>query len=486
MGEHSMAYVAFDTSKLHNAVALAEAGRAGEVRYLGEFENTPAATAKLVRKLAAKHGALSCCYEAGPTGYGLYRQLKQFGHDCIVVAPSLIPRKPGKRVKTNRLDALSLVKQLRAGELTAVWVPDERHEAVRELTRARGAATLDLRAKCQQVSSMLLRLGRHYPSKTTWGKAHMAWLAGQKLEHLEQRIALEERLVAVRQAQERTERLEGAIREAVPAWSLAPLVTALMALRGIDFIAATALLAEFGDLSRFRTPRELMAWLGLVPSEFSTGENTRRGPITKAGNRRARQLLIECGWSYRHPPRVGADKLVRVAAAPPVVRDIAWKAQVRLTGRYRALCRAGKPDVVAITAVARELVGFIWAIARAVAANAGAAAADAKATDTDNRSGGTRSASNRSAISSRDGIQGKPAHGTQATGRTRTERRRTPGALPHTAKPVGAGDTVGATPPAHTATQRQPGAALARGGRRDRRLAGGICRMAASPAGGNP
>jgi transposase len=228
MAEHSMAYVAFDTSKLHNAVAIAEAGRAGEVRYLGEFENNLAATAKLVRKLAAKHGALSCCYEAGPTGYGLYRQIKQLGHDCIVVAPSLIPRKPGKRVKTNRLDALSLAKQLRAGELTAVWVPDERHEAVRELTRARGASVVDWRAKCQQVSSMLLRLGRHYPAKKTWGKAHLAWLAGQKLEHLEQRIALEERLVAVRQAQERTERLERAIREgAVPAWSLAPLVTAL-------------------------------------------------------------------------------------------------------------------------------------------------------------------------------------------------------------------------------------------------------------------
>jgi hypothetical protein len=196
-----------------------------------------------------------------------------------VVAPSLIPRKPGKRVKTNRLDALSLAKQLRAGELTAVWVPDDRHEAVRELTRARGAAVLELRAKCQQVSSMLLRLGRHYPGKTTWGKAHMAWLAGQKQEHLEQRIALEERLVAVRQAKERIERLEQAIREAVPTWSLAVLVTALMALRGVDFIAATTLLAEIGDLSRFRTPRELMAWLGLVPSEFSTGEDTRRGPI---------------------------------------------------------------------------------------------------------------------------------------------------------------------------------------------------------------
>lgn len=486
MAEHNMAYVAFDTSKLHNAVAIAEAGRAGEVRYLGEFENTPVATAKLIRRLAAKHGALSCCYEAGPTGYGLYRQIKRLGQDCIVVAPSLIPRKPGKRVKTNRLDALSLAKQLRAGDLTAVWVPDERHEAVRELIRARGASVVDWRAKCQQVSSMLLRLGRHYPAKKTWGKAHMAWLAGQKLEHLEQRIALEERLVAVRQARERIERLERAIHEAVPAWSLAPLVTALMALRGIDFIAATALLAEIGDLGRFRTPRELMAWLGLVPSEFSTGEDTRRGPITKAGNRRARQLLIECAWSYRHPPRVGAGKLARVAAAPAAVRDIAWKAQVRLTGRYRALCRAGKPDVVAITAVARELAGFIWAIACAVAGDTAATAAVAKAKDADNGSGGTRSAGNRSNISSRNGIQGEPAHGTQAAGRARANRRRAPVALPDTAQPVVAGDTVGAPRPANTPTQRQPGATLARGGGRDPRLAGGVRRVAAGPAGGNP
>ena len=366
MREHSVAYVGLDTSKLHNAVAIAEAGRDGEVRYLGEIDNTTEATARLVRKLSAKHAHLTFCYEAGPTGYGLYRQLTELGHDCIVAAPSLIPRKPGDRVKTNRRDALSLAKQLRAGDLTPVWVPDPRHEAMRELTRARGAAQRDLQAKGQQVLSLLLRLGRHYPARKTWGKAHMKWLAGQKLEHLEQRLALEEMLLAVRQATDRVQRLEQAIRAAVPDWSLAPLVTALMALRGVDFIAATTLLAEIGDLSRFRTPRELMAWLGLVPSEHSTGERVRRGAITKTGNRRARRMLIQCAWSYRHPPRVGSDKLAKVAAAPEAVREIAWKAQTRLTARFRALCRAGKLDVVAITAVARELAAFIWAIARAV------------------------------------------------------------------------------------------------------------------------
>ena len=367
MSEHSVAYVALDTSKLHNAVAIAEAGRDGEVRYLGEIDNTAEATARLVRKLSAKHAHLAFCYEAGPTGYGLYRQITGLGHDCIVAAPSLIAQKPGDRVKTNRRDALSLAKQLRAGDLTPVWVPDARHEAMRELTRAREAAKRDQQAKGQQVSSLLLRLGRHYPAKKTWGKAHMRWLAGQKLQHLEQRLALKEMLLAVRQATDRVQRLEQAIRAAVPDWSLAPLMTALMALRGVDIIAATALLAEIGDLSRFRSPRELMAWLGLVPSEHSTGERVRRGAITKTGNRRARRMLIQCAWSYRHPPRVGSHKLAKVAAAPEAVREIAWKAQTRLTARYRALCRAGKLDVVAITAVARELAAFIWAIARAVA-----------------------------------------------------------------------------------------------------------------------
>ena len=367
MSDHSEAFVAFDTSKLRNAVAIAEAGRAGEVRFVGEIENTGAATAKLVRKLASKYERMTFCYEAGPTGYGLHRQIERLGHECLVVAPSLIPKKPGDRVKTNRRDALGLVKLLRAGELTAVWVPDARHEAMRDLTRARGAAVEDLRGKRQQVSSFLLRHGLHYSGKKTWTKTHMSWLAGQKLDHPEQRIAFEEMLLAVRQAQERIGRLEQAIRTAVPDWSLAEVVTALMAMRGIDLVSATAFLAEIGDLSRFQTPRELMAYLGLVPSEHSTGDTIKRGPITKTGNRRARRILVECSWSYRHPPRVGKKKQEKVAAAPRAVREIAWKAQCRLSARYRALTRRGKLATVAVTAVARELAGFIWAISREVA-----------------------------------------------------------------------------------------------------------------------
>src|SRR6185295_3713583 len=203
MGDHSEAFVAFDTSKLRNAVAIADAGRTGEIRYLGELENTAGATAKLVRKLAAKHSRLTFCYDAGPTGYGLYRLIKGLGHECIVVAPSLIPKKPGDRVKTNRRDALGLAKLLRAGELTAVWVPDRHHEAIRDLTRARGTAVSDLRKKRQQLSAFMLRLGLHYcEGKRTWTKAHLSWLVSQKLEHAEQRLVFEEMMLAIRQAQE--------------------------------------------------------------------------------------------------------------------------------------------------------------------------------------------------------------------------------------------------------------------------------------------
>jgi transposase len=360
---------------LSNAVAIAESGRDGEVRFFGEIANTPEATAKLVAKLTGKYRKLTFCYEAGPTGYGLHRQITGLGQTCIVVAPSLIPKKPGDRVKTNRRDAMNLVKLLRAGELTSVWVPDEGHEAMRDLTRAREAAVSDLRKKRQQLSAFLLRLGRHYPEKRkTWTKAHLIWLARQKFEYPQQRFVFEEMMLAMRQAQERLTRVEEAIRGAVPEWSLAETVTALRAMRGLDLVSATTLMAEIGDLSRFRTPHELMAYLGLVPSERSTGDTVQRGPITKAGNRRARHMLVECCWSNQHPPRIGPDKQRKVDAAPPAVREIAWKAQCRLHKRYRALIRCGKPKNVAITAVARECAGFIWAIGREITAAACGAA----------------------------------------------------------------------------------------------------------------
>jgi transposase len=368
MEHNSEAFVGFDTSKMRNAVAVAESGRDGEIRYLGEIDNTEAGTRKLVARLEAQYQRLTFCYEAGPTGYGLYRLIKSLGHDCMVIAPSMIPIKPGERVKTNRRDAVKLARLLRAGDVTAVWVADDRHEAMRDLARARDTAQKDYKSKRQHVSSFLLRLGRHYRGKKTWGKTHLNWLASQKLEHREQRITFEEQLLAVRQAKERIERLEQAIRESIADWSLAPIVEAVQAMRGIDLITAVSFLAEIGDLSRFESPRQLMAFLGLTASERSTGENVRRGRITKAGNTRARRLLVESAWSYRYPPRVSKEKQAKVEAAPREVREIAWKAQMRLCGRFRTLSRKGKRSTIVATAIARELAGFIWAINREVMA----------------------------------------------------------------------------------------------------------------------
>lgn len=304
MGHHSEAFIGIDTSKLKNAVAIAEGGRGGEVRYWGEIDSSGAAMRKLIGKLGGRYGKLTFCYEAGPTGYGLCRLIESLGHRCQVVAPSLIPRRAGDRVKTNRRDALSLARLLRAGELTAVWVPDEHHEAMRNLSRAREAAVKDLTAKRQQISSLLLRQGLFYPGKKTWGASHRRWLGQIALAHHGTRLAFEELLAAEGEAQARVDRLTAAIRDAVPEWSLAPVATALMAMRGLDIVAAVVVLAEIGDLSRFAGARELMGYLGLVPTEESTGDTVRRGRITKAGNRRVRRVLVEAAWSCRRPPRV--------------------------------------------------------------------------------------------------------------------------------------------------------------------------------------
>ena len=302
----------------------------------------PEATRKLVAKLSAKYSPMTFCYEAGPTGYGLHRWIEELGYECLVAAPSLIPSKPGDRVKTNRRDALNLAKLLRAGELTAVWVPGEEHEAMRDLVRARDAAVNDLRAKRQQVTSFLLRHGRSYLGKKTWGTRHDRWLAGQKLERLAQRIAFEEIVTATRQAKERPDRLEAAIIELTPQWLLGPMAEAMQAMRGVDIIAASTFLAEVGDLSRFDNPRQLMSYLGLTPSERSTGDSIKRYPITKAGNTRARRMLVESARAYRFPPRISERQRCKLEKAPRIVREIAWKAQQRLSKRYRTLTARGR------------------------------------------------------------------------------------------------------------------------------------------------
>src|SRR4051795_10336156 len=366
MQQDSAVVVGRDTSKMKISVALAEEGRQGEVRFLGDVDHTPEAVRRLVTKLAGKYGRLLFCYEAGPTGYGLQRQISALGHECVVIAPSLIPKRPGERVKTNRRDALTLARLHRAGELTAIWVPDPGHEAVRELVRARDAAMADLRAKRQHLQSFLLRHGRLFPGRKPWTRAHARWLSELAFEHPAQYLVLREYRQGIEDAQARLERLTQQIADVVTTWSMAPVVGAYQALRGVALLTAVTFVAEIGDVRRFESPRQLMAYLGLVPSERSTGEQVWRGSITKAGNPRARRVLIEGAWTYRFPARMSRLLQERQEKLPQIVRTIAWKAQLRLCARYRRLMAAGKRQTVVTTAIAREMAAFLWAIGREV------------------------------------------------------------------------------------------------------------------------
>lgn len=374
MSDDTTVYVGLDVSKDKIAVGPAEAGRKGEVRYYGEIANRADAVRKLADRLAARHGRLCFCYEAGPTGYGLYRQLCTLGHECLVVAPSLIPTRPGVQVKTDRRDAVVLASLLRAGELSAVWVPDETHEAMRDLSRARGAAVSDLRRARQHLLSFLLRHGRVFEGRSHWSKAHRRRLAGQRFDHRAQQIALEEYIHAIEQIEERRDRLTQQMPALLPQWSLNPVVEAIQALRGVAEISAITLVAEIGDFHRFRNPRQFMAWLGPVPREQSTGASVRRGSITKAGNTRARRMLVEGAWTYRLPARVTTTLLKRAEGLPEDVRTIAWKAQVRLCARYRRMHAAGRSTKIVTVAIARELAAFVWAIATTVPVSAEAKA----------------------------------------------------------------------------------------------------------------
>ncbi len=366
MDHHTEVFVGIDMAKARNAIAIADGERGGEVRFLGEVDASLDAMRRAVQRIVAKHERAHCCYEAGPTGYGLHRLITGMGYLCDVVAPSLIPRRAGDRVKTNRRDAIGLAKLLRAGELTPVWVPDEGHEAIRDLVRARAAAVETQRVHRQQVSAFMLKHGRVFPRKKTWSMRYLRWLQEQRFDHPAHQIALQELVDAVRTSRERIGRIEAAIKEYLPSWSLAPVVHALQALRGVELVVAVTFAIEIGDIRRFDSPRQLMGYLGLVPSERSTGDNIRRGGITKAGNGRVRHMLVESAWTYRHPPRVGATKLYRLEQTTPKVREIAWKAQSRLTARYRALTAKGKKTTVVCAAIARELAGFMWAVAREV------------------------------------------------------------------------------------------------------------------------
>jgi transposase len=359
-------YVGLDVHKASISVTTAAEGRNGEVRFLGAIPNTPTDVAKLVRRLGKNGQRLEFCYEAGGCGYIIYRQIVELGHGCTVVATSRIPRQPGERIKTDRRDSQKLAILHRSGDLTAVWVPDQIHEAMRDLVRARIDAMMQLMRARQQLLAFLLRHGRTYETGKNWTQRHRSWLAGQTFEQTAHQIVFQDYVEAVFTATDRQRQLCERIEALLPSWSMAPLVEGLRGLRGIDLISSVTFVAAVGDLGRFDTPRQLMSYLGLVPSEQSSGERVRRGGITKTGNREARRMLVEAAWSYRYPARVAKEKVEIVVHLPKAIRDIAWKAQTRLCDRYRRLHAKGKKPTVVVAAIARELSGFVWAIGQEV------------------------------------------------------------------------------------------------------------------------
>jgi transposase len=357
-------HVGLDVHKDSIAVAYASDDGATPPVPLGAIGTRQCDIDALVRKLQSKSAQLVFIYEAGPCGYWLYRYLTRKGLTCLVVAPSLIPRKAGDRVKTDKRDALTLARLARSGDLTPVYVPSVPDEAIRDLARAREDALKDLNAARFRLKALLLRNDLRYTGRANWSAEHLRWLARLVFPTPAQQIVFQE---SVRTVSERTEllrRLEAELLEQAKPWRFYPVVEALQALRGVQFTVAITTIAELGDLTRFDNPRQLMSYLGLTPSEYSSGDRRRLGGITKSGNGHARRVLIEAAKAYRHRAKVSEQIQARQQQLPKAICDIAWRAQVRLCGRYRRLLARGKHPNTVAAAIARELAAFMWAIAR--------------------------------------------------------------------------------------------------------------------------
>ncbi len=363
---NNVKYIGMDVHKNSITIAIADQGHRHAARIYGTISNDLIALDKFCRKMVSSADQLHFVYEAGPCGYGIYRHLSKQGFDCVVVAPSLIPRKSGERIKTDHRDAKMLAQLHRAGELTAVYVPDIQDEAMRDLTRAREDAVIATRKAKQRLGAFLLRNDIIYSGRTKWSNAYFNWLADISMPHRAQQVTLQEYIDAVHENLKRVERITDQIRQMMPDWSLAPVVCALQTARGVSLIVAVTVLAELGDLTRFEKPQQLMAYLGLVPSEHSSGDSVKRGSITKTGNNHVRSVLIEAAWAYRLKPRVSRDLRKRQQGQSAAVCQIAWKAQLRLCARYRTLMARGKSKQVVVTAIARELCAFLWAITKQV------------------------------------------------------------------------------------------------------------------------
>jgi transposase len=364
MDEPITGFVGLDAHAQSTAIGFAEAGRSAP-RFVGTVGARLPELLKALGHLGTP-GSLQVVYEAGPCGFGLARELSSRGYHCQVIAPGKIPQRPGDRVKTDRRDALKLAGLARAGELVAVVVPDARDEAMRDLSRARmDAVRARLKAR-QQLKALLLRHGRRYTGKTSWSAAHERYLSTISFEHPAQDIAFVEYRQAVGEGQARVERLTQSLAQQLQAWRHREVVEAVMSLRGVDLVCAVTIIAELGDFRRFAHPRELMGYLGLVPSEHTSGSKRHLGGITKTGNGHVRRVLVEAAWNYRFPPRITRPLLLRQQQQPPEVRAIAWRAQLRLSHRYRCLKARNLQHNKICVAIARELCAFVWEIARQV------------------------------------------------------------------------------------------------------------------------
>jgi len=356
----NITYVGLDVHK--ERIAMARARQGEEACFVKEFESSPARVLKELKALG-KPSELRVCYEAGPTGYGLFRTLEKKGYKCAVVAPSMVPTLVGSRVKTDRRDAVKLARFHRSGDLVVVEVPTVDTEALRDLSRARDDAKKAQRVARQNTNAFMLRHGLKFEGKTKWTQAHMMWLKRQHLGHPAQELALEDYIDAVERSTQRLASLEQGLFEMAETWEHAEVVRALQALRGVSRLSAIVLACELGSMKRFKSPKQLMAYVGLVPSEHSSGDRRRRGGITKTGNGHARRILVESAWAYRFRPRTSKEMNARRRGLSKQVIEIGDRAQKRLCGRYQRMMSRGKPAQVTITAVARELLGFVWAIA---------------------------------------------------------------------------------------------------------------------------